>query len=170
MRLGAHSAQPVSARQATAPPVGADGELLGVGTRVQSEWSRAEGGDGMWYAGTVVAIYPGAKATVEFDDGELWTGALSELYALRGEDEEAPPRMAVPAAAAVAVPSGGEAAGRGKGGLRRFHWQSDGLFERRLVSRTAPCAVWVNSTVSMVFARSTARGKCMQRVCQRATD
>lgn len=111
MRIGAHSAQPVSARQATAPPVGADGELLGVGTRVQSEWSRAEGGDGMWYAGTVVAIYPGAKATVEFDDGELWTGALSELYALRGEDEEAPPHMAVPAAVAVAVPSGGEVAG-----------------------------------------------------------
>ena len=38
----------------------------------KSEWTVEEGGDGDWYAGTIVALYPGGgRATVEYDDGEL---------------------------------------------------------------------------------------------------
>jgi len=55
---------------------------------VQTEWTVEEGGDGQWYAGTVVALYPGGGAAVEHDDGELWTGSLSSVYTLRGESDD----------------------------------------------------------------------------------
>ena len=44
---------------------------------MQTEWTVEEGGDGQWYAGTVVALYPGGGAAVEHDDGErLWAGRM----------------------------------------------------------------------------------------------
>ena len=75
------------------------------GTRVQTQWLREEGGDGRWYAGVVVALYPGgARATVEYDDGELWTGSLGRVYTLRGdEDEDEEAAQGVPMAQGSAV-------------------------------------------------------------------
>ena len=105
MRLGGRSTRAVAAEGSAAAQVSADGELVGVGTRVQTQWLREEGGDGRWYAGVVVALYPGgARATVEYDDGELWTGSLGRVYTLRGdEDEDEEAAQGVPMAQGSAV-------------------------------------------------------------------
>lgn len=65
----------------SAPAVGADGELLSVGARVQTQ----EPSSGEWYAGTVLALHDHA-ATVVYDDGEEWTGGLGEIYLLQDGD------------------------------------------------------------------------------------
>lgn len=60
-----------------------------MGTRVQTQWTVEEGGNGHWYAGTITALYPGGgRATIEYDDGDLWTGSLADVYMLRGDDED----------------------------------------------------------------------------------
>ncbi|EOD30096.1 hypothetical protein EMIHUDRAFT_203558 [Emiliania huxleyi CCMP1516] len=91
----------------TAPAVCADGEL--VGSRVQTEWTVEEGGDGQWYAGTVVALYPGGGAAVEHDDG-----SLSSVYTLRGESDDEERGLGglrgLPVAAPVAAHGGGAGA------------------------------------------------------------
>ena len=69
------------------PPVLADGELAYEGCRVQTQWARDEGGDDGWYAGTILRLQ-GRRATVHYDDGEMWTGDLDEIYSLRGTDDE----------------------------------------------------------------------------------
>ena len=69
------------------PPVLADGELAYEGCRVQTQWTRDEGGDDGWYAGTILRLQ-GRRATVHYDDGEMWTGDLDEIYSLRGTDDE----------------------------------------------------------------------------------
>ena len=87
MRLGT-SIRPRDVESDVPPCVGGDGELIAVGTRVQTQWLPADGGDGSWFAGTVIAVYPGRMtATVEYDDGELWTGTLSRVYTLRADDD-----------------------------------------------------------------------------------
>ena len=90
---------------------------MAVRTRVQTEWTLEEGGDGHWYAGTIVALYPGGgRATIEYDDGDLWTGSLSDVYMLRDDDEDDEAGLAVglqptqsgsyaPAPAASAIPT-----------------------------------------------------------------
>jgi hypothetical protein len=65
----------------------ADGELAYEGCRVQTQWTRDEGGDDGWYAGTILRLQ-GRRATVHYDDGEMWTGDLDEIYSLRGTDDE----------------------------------------------------------------------------------
>ena len=50
----------------------------------------SEGGSGEWFAGTVLALHPDGHATVVYDDGAEWTGALSRIYLLQGADEESP--------------------------------------------------------------------------------
>ena len=72
------------------PAIGGDGELVGVGTRVQTQELVSEGGSGDWFAGTVLALHPSGDATVVYDDGEEWTGPLSRIYLLQGDDEESP--------------------------------------------------------------------------------
>ncbi len=78
---------------AGSPSVSADGELLGVGSRVQTQYTVDEGGDDEWYAGTITVLHAGGRATIVYDDGDEWTGSLREIYSLRhgdddGEDEE----------------------------------------------------------------------------------
>ena len=51
----------------------ADGTPLYVGTRVQTQWTREEGGDGRWYAGRVVAMLASGEVTIKYDDGDRWT-------------------------------------------------------------------------------------------------
>ena len=65
------------------PAIGGDGELVGVGTRVQTQELVSEGGSGEWFAGTVLALHSSGHATVVYDDGEEWTGALSRIYLLQ---------------------------------------------------------------------------------------
>ena len=61
--------------------IGAEGAYLGMGDRVQTEWTRAEGGDGRYYAGTITAVHLSRnEATVRYDDGDTWTGDAMDVY------------------------------------------------------------------------------------------
>ena len=70
--------------------ISADGEILTVGSRVQTQWTTAYGGDDSWWAGAILTLHNDSPptATIIYDDGEEWRGKLSEVYALRGEEEE----------------------------------------------------------------------------------
>ena len=72
---------------AIGPAVSADGEILVVGTRVQTQHTAAYGGDGSWYAGTVLTLHVDRKATIVYDDGEEWTARFDEVYLLQGDEE-----------------------------------------------------------------------------------
>ena len=61
---------------------GADGMPLHVNTRVQTQWTREEGGDDRWHAGTVNAILESGKVTIKYDDGDNWTGSAMEVHLL----------------------------------------------------------------------------------------
>ena len=73
--------------------ISADGEILTVGSRVQTQWTRARGGDDSWWAGAILTLHGdvgplAGQATVIYDDGEEWTGKLAEIYALRGGESD----------------------------------------------------------------------------------
>ena len=69
-----------------AAAIAADGELISRGTLVQTQWRAEDGGDDEWYAGTIAALHVGSgEATVEYDDGDVWTGSLQRIYTLREE-------------------------------------------------------------------------------------
>ena len=63
-------------------PLGADGCPLQMHTRVQTQWTREEGGDDRWHAGTVNAILESGKVTIKYDDGDNWTGSAMEVHLL----------------------------------------------------------------------------------------
>lgn len=65
------------------PAVGGDGELVGVGARVQTQEDPSEGGSGEWFAGTLLALHASRHGTVVYDDGEEWTGPLCRIYLLQ---------------------------------------------------------------------------------------
>lgn len=48
--------------------------MLSVGSRVQTQYTRDEGGDDLWYTGTVRALYDNSTAAIAYDDGDSWTG------------------------------------------------------------------------------------------------
>ena len=82
-------------RAAAAPILGgvhsaisADGEILSVGSRVQTQWTRAYGGDDSWWAGAILTLHENGTATIIYDDGEEWTGRMNEIYALAGDEDE----------------------------------------------------------------------------------
>lgn len=86
------------AAPASAPRVSADGELLSVGSRVQTQHTRARGGDGSWYAGTVLSLHAdGRSATVIYDDGEEEEAPLDEVYVLQGDADDEEAARATPA-------------------------------------------------------------------------
>ena len=60
----------------------ADGTPLYVGTRVQTQWTREEGGDDRWYAGRVVAMLASGEVTIKYDDGDNWTGMGVDVHLL----------------------------------------------------------------------------------------
>ena len=62
---------------------GADGPLS-VGTRVQTQWTRAEGGDDSWHAGRVVAFLASGEVKIKYNDGDDWTGSGGEVHLLDG--------------------------------------------------------------------------------------
>eukprot|EP00929_Paragymnodinium_shiwhaense_P100775 TRINITY_DN63354_c0_g2_i1.p1 TRINITY_DN63354_c0_g2~~TRINITY_DN63354_c0_g2_i1.p1 ORF type:complete len:1126 (+),score=241.03 TRINITY_DN63354_c0_g2_i1:142-3519(+) len=71
-RVGDGSAVSVS------PPAGM-GARYGVGSRVKTQYTRSEGGDGSWYVGTVIAAHPDGSVTIKYDDGDEWTGPASAV-------------------------------------------------------------------------------------------
>ena len=60
----------------------ADGKPLYVGTRVQTQWTREEGGDDRWYAGSVSAVLASGEVTIKYDDGDEWTGSAMDVRLL----------------------------------------------------------------------------------------
>ena len=96
------------------PCVGADGEILAVGSRVQTQHTRARGGDDSWYAGAVLELHANRHATIIYDDGAEEVAPLDEVYTLQGaadDEEDARPLgatraqlVAQPVAVVVGVP------------------------------------------------------------------
>ena len=96
---------------ASAPRVSADGELLSVGTRVQTQHTIARGGDDSWYAATVLSLHvDGRSATLIYDDGEEEQAPLNEVYMLQGHEDDEEAARATPAHEAARVPPAREAA------------------------------------------------------------
>ena len=71
--------------QCFATPVGtlngANGALV-VGSRMQTQYTFDEGGDGMWYTGTITGLYTNGIADVRYDDGDKWSGLSLYCYLL----------------------------------------------------------------------------------------
>jgi hypothetical protein len=96
------------------PYVGADGEILAIGSRVQTQHTRARGGDDSWYAGAVLELHANRQATIIYDDGVEEVAPLDEVYTLQGandDEEDARPLgaaraqlVAQPVAVVVGVP------------------------------------------------------------------
>lgn len=71
--MGSDGARAAEMRPLTSgqPLLSADGEILTVGSRVQTQHTVVSGGDGSWYAGTIVELHAADEtATVIYDDGE----------------------------------------------------------------------------------------------------
>ena len=48
---------------------GADGPMS-VGARVQTQWTKDEGGNDSWHAGRVVALQANGEVAIRYDDGD----------------------------------------------------------------------------------------------------
>lgn len=64
----------------------ANGSIV-IFSRVQTQWTADEGGDGGWYSGQVVAIERSIAreeffAEIVYDDGDTWSGTTNDIYAL----------------------------------------------------------------------------------------
>lgn len=65
---------------------GATGQIL-VGDRVETQWTKEEGGDDQWYPGVVTDVDSTAQtATILYDDGDTWTGPAEYIHKLGGID------------------------------------------------------------------------------------
>ena len=60
-----------------------------VGSRVRTQWCRAEGGNDCWYNGTVTKVFTNA-ASIRYDDGDRWTGESSCIFRLDAPAPHAP--------------------------------------------------------------------------------
>ena len=67
---------------------GADGPIR-QNSRVQTQWTRDEGGNDEWYAGTVVSMTMTGHVNIRYDDGDSWTGSATEVWLL---DHNHPPK------------------------------------------------------------------------------
>merc|ERR1719343_1740314 len=54
--------------------------ILRVGSRVKTQYTRAEGGDDRWYSGTIVKVFANDRAKIKYDDGDVWTGETKWIY------------------------------------------------------------------------------------------
>ena len=59
----------------------ANGTLM-KGTRCQTQWERQEGGNDLWFCGTVQAVYDSGQACIRYDDGDTWTGEARYIWLL----------------------------------------------------------------------------------------
>ena len=60
---------------------GANGVLV-IGSRVQTQYTLDEGGDGLYYTGTVTELHSGGEASIRYDDGDSWTGSAMFCFLL----------------------------------------------------------------------------------------
>ena len=51
-------------------------------SRVQTQYTYAEGGDGLWYTGTIMGAWSNETVSVQYDDGDVWTGKSLYCYLL----------------------------------------------------------------------------------------
>ena len=56
--------------------------MLFKGARVQTQYTRSEGGDDLWYTGTVRSLLDIGSASIEYDDGDRWSGNPIYVYML----------------------------------------------------------------------------------------
>ena len=59
----------------------ANGTLM-KGTRCQTQWERQEGGNDLWFCGTVQVVYDSGQARIRYDDGDTWTGDARYIWLL----------------------------------------------------------------------------------------
>eukprot|EP00928_Gymnodinium_smaydae_P058192 TRINITY_DN4141_c1_g2_i1.p1 TRINITY_DN4141_c1_g2~~TRINITY_DN4141_c1_g2_i1.p1 ORF type:complete len:201 (-),score=35.55 TRINITY_DN4141_c1_g2_i1:75-620(-) len=83
------------------------GVLLQRGSRVQTQYTISEGGDGRWYKGTVRQIYVGNQVFIRYDDGDTWTGPAQYAFDLSAPG---PPGFTSARAAAAAAEGAARAA------------------------------------------------------------
>jgi len=57
--------------------------ILGVGSRVQTQYTRDEGGDDRWYSGTITKVFANNRASIRYDDGDKWTGETMYIHLLQ---------------------------------------------------------------------------------------
>eukprot|EP00929_Paragymnodinium_shiwhaense_P083548 TRINITY_DN44579_c0_g1_i2.p1 TRINITY_DN44579_c0_g1~~TRINITY_DN44579_c0_g1_i2.p1 ORF type:complete len:167 (+),score=15.80 TRINITY_DN44579_c0_g1_i2:116-616(+) len=76
---------------------GANGEIV-PGSRVQTQYTVEEGGDGRWYQGTVKRVYREGTVYIKYDDGDEWTGSAMHVWLVDG------PAPAEVASGVVAAP------------------------------------------------------------------
>jgi len=72
--------------------------VLRVGSRVQTQYTREEGGDDRWYSGTITTVFANEHATIRYDDGDVWTGATCYIRLLNpgpGAGLTSPPGMQI---------------------------------------------------------------------------
>eukprot|EP00931_Biecheleriopsis_adriatica_P014817 TRINITY_DN116912_c0_g1_i1.p1 TRINITY_DN116912_c0_g1~~TRINITY_DN116912_c0_g1_i1.p1 ORF type:complete len:189 (-),score=15.96 TRINITY_DN116912_c0_g1_i1:53-568(-) len=69
---------------------GANGTLR-KGARVQTQWTRDEGGNDRWYKGTVQRLFKNDRVRIYYDDGDRWTGWAGYVWDLTGQP---PPELA----------------------------------------------------------------------------
>merc|ERR1712048_355661 len=68
--------------------------LIQTGSRVQTQYTRAEGGDDQWYSGTIVKVFANNHAKIKYDDGDKWEGPTQHIYLLNASGSCGPPVVA----------------------------------------------------------------------------
>ena len=56
--------------------------IISKGARVQTQYTRDEGGDDLWYTASVTACYENGTTRLAYDDGDSWTGPAVYVYML----------------------------------------------------------------------------------------
>ena len=59
----------------------ANGSLV-LSSRVQTQYTRDEGGDGLWYTGSITGLWNDGSVAVQYDDGDSWRGRAIYCYLL----------------------------------------------------------------------------------------
>eukprot|EP00927_Polykrikos_kofoidii_P030896 TRINITY_DN26576_c0_g2_i1.p1 TRINITY_DN26576_c0_g2~~TRINITY_DN26576_c0_g2_i1.p1 ORF type:complete len:187 (-),score=25.89 TRINITY_DN26576_c0_g2_i1:81-641(-) len=60
---------------------GANGTLR-VGSRVRTQWTREEGGDGNFYSGKVTHVFENDEVKIKYDDGDTWKGSAKFAWSM----------------------------------------------------------------------------------------
>ena len=56
--------------------------VISKGARVQTQYTRAEGGDDLWYTASTVACYDNGQVQLVYDDDDRWRGLAVYVYLL----------------------------------------------------------------------------------------
>ena len=80
-------------------------------SRIQTQYTFNEGGDGMWYTGTITGLWSNSMVDVRYDDGDDWTGKAIYCYLLPSDSpgQSLPQPYGVPSCGGHVAPPGGGA-------------------------------------------------------------